>query len=269
MVREPDRGSGTGRKSPMRRRRALADRQASRGDIFVLMPRRILECDQPLVGNGGTDKPMKARTIAIMITTALFFSSCKTTENIDTSQRAISGKVMHLTEWKSIQPHELVVNISDLEGVSILRAQQQVRDNQIIKQRAWLGLSDGHDHDLDIQYGVGTWLFKFSETKRLNSEEKFKETVSKYYMKQNLKVIHEETRKVYRHGDRGGWLSSVRTSGPAQYCILARIGFLSDSTKFLPVGELYDTIVLFRDCSRKRSLDDIEAFLNGMKIIPS
>ena len=100
IAREPDRGSGTGPKAPMRRRRALADRQASRGDIFFLMPRRILECDQPLVGNGGTEKPMKARTIAIMITTALFFSSCKTTENIDTSQRAISGKVMHLTEWK-------------------------------------------------------------------------------------------------------------------------------------------------------------------------
>ena len=68
-----------------------------------------------------------------------------------------------------------------------MRSQQQVRDNQIIIQKAWLGLSDGHDQDVNIQYHIPPWQFPLSDTKRLNSEEKFKETVFKYYMKTKSK----------------------------------------------------------------------------------
>ena len=62
-------------------------------------------------------------------------------------------------------------------------------------------------------------------------------------------------------------MTAVYVQDAAQTCFLARVGFLGDTNKPTPVGEYYDTVVRFRDCSGKRSMDDVEAFLNGMKIV--
>ena len=62
-------------------------------------------------------------------------------------------------------------------------------------------------------------------------------------------------------------MTSVYVQDTAQTCLLARVGFLGDTNKPTSPGEYYDTIVRFRDCSGKRSTDDVEAFLNGMKIV--
>ena len=45
------------------------------------------------------------------------------------------------------------------------------------------------------------------------------------------------------------------------------LGFLSDGTKARTSGEHYDTIVHFRDCTGRRSMEEVEAFLRGLKLV--
>ena len=190
---------------------------------------------------------------------AFLVSGCQT--GIDTSRKDTGGTTMHLSQWKSIQPQELVINIADLDGIVISEPQSQIRDNRILHQRARF---DGAG-TVRIQHHQ---VFGYSQhvTRQLNDREDAKADVDRFYKRQNQKIVHREARKI-SSGSRGGWLTSVYIPDAAQTCFLARVGFLGDTNKPTPVGEYYDTVVRFRDCSGKRSMDDVEAFLNGMKIV--
>ena len=194
-----------------------------------------------------------------LVAAAFLVSACQT--GIDTSRKDSGGTTMHLSQWKSIKPHELVINIADLDGIVIYEPQSQIRDNQILHQRARF---DGAG-TLRIQHHQ---VYGYSQhvTRQLNNREDAKADVDRYYKSQNRKIVHVEARKI-SSGDRGGWLTSVDIQDAGQTCFLARVGFLGDTNKPTPPGEHYDTVVRFRDCSGKRSMDVVEAFLNGMKIV--
>lgn len=200
------------------------------------------------------------RTNYLTLTAAVFLvSACQT--GIDTSKKDTGGTTVYLSQWKSIEPHELVINIADLDGIIISQPQSRIRDNEILHQRARF---DGTGF-LMIQH-IQVYYYNQHVTSRMNSRENAKVEVDRYYKGRNQKIVHREARKI-SSGDRGGWLTSVYIPDAAQTCFLARVGFLGDTRKPSPPGEYYDTIVRFRDCSGKRSTDDVEAFLNGMKIV--
>ncbi len=201
---------------------------------------------------------MKTKYLTL-VAAAFLVSACQT--GIDTSRRDAGGTTMHLSQWKPIEPHELVINIADLDGIEIAEPQSRIRDNQILNQRARF---DGAGF-LSIQHHQ---VFGFSQhtTRQMNSREDAKADIDRFYKRQNRKIVHGEARKI-SSGGRGGWMTSVDIQDAGQTCFLARVGFLGDANKPTPVGEYYDTLVRFRDCSGKRSMDDVEAFLNGLKIV--
>lgn len=194
-----------------------------------------------------------------LVAAAFLVSACQT--GIDTSRKDDGGTTVHLSQWKSIQPHELVINVADLDGIVISQPQSRIRDNQILHQRARF---DGAGF-LVIQH-IQVLAYNQHVTSRMNSREDAKADVDGYYKGRNQKIVHGEARKI-SSGDRGGWMTSVDVQDTGQTCFLARVGFLGDTNKPTPPGEYYDTVVRFRDCSGKRSMDDVEAFLNGMKIV--
>ena len=177
--------------------------------------------------------------------------------------RNLIGGPTYRTAWRDIKPYELVVNIVDLEGVTVQRAQQRTRDNALVHQRATLD-----EGAISIEYNIGNF-FNVETTLYLNDLATAKAEISKYHKKRNQKFKYDEARRIHAYGDRGGWVSLVRNKETGRVCIFARMGFLNDRARASwSADEHYDTIVRFRDCSGERSLDDVESFLKRLKIVP-
>ena len=194
-----------------------------------------------------------------LIAAAFLVSACQT--GIDTSKKNAAGGTMHLSQWKSIKPHELIINIADLDGIVISKPESRNRDNRLIHQQARFDGGGG----LFLEHAQG--IFSEYTTNDIDSRENARAELSRYYKKRNQKIVRGEEREI-SSGDRGGWMTSVVVQNTGQTCILARVGFLGDTAKggSLP-GVYYDTIVRLRNCSGKRSMDDVEAFLKGMKLV--
>ncbi len=77
-----------------------------------------------------------------------------------------------------------------------------------------------------------------------------------------------DRRKIYSYGDRAGWVYATRGRTSGTSCIIARVGFLSDWAKIgQRTEEHFDTSMSYRDCSGKRSFDDVVTWVNGAKIV--
>ena len=78
----------------------------------------------------------------------------------------------------------------------------------------------------------------------------------------------EGKQKVYSFGDRGGWVHATRGRRTGTACIIARVAFISDPGKTAArTSEHYDTGISYRDCSGKRSIDAVAAWLEGAKLV--
>ena len=63
-------------------------------------------------------------------------------------------------------------------------------------------------------------------------------------------------------------VGAVRGARTGTSCIVSQFGFLTDWAKMgHRTDERYDTIINFRDCSGKRSLDQVAEWLEGAKIV--
>ena len=180
--------------------------------------------------------------------------------------KTIGGVPTYHTAWRSIEPHELMVNIVDLKGATVQRAEQRNRDNALVHQRAWLDSGLGW---LTIEHVIVS-RFNLQTTQYFNDPTTAKNYVAKFYKNGNRKFAYEESRKIHAYGERGGWVHLVRTPDTGRTCIFAMVAFLSDPAKLHShiTDEIYDTGVRFRYCSADRSLDEVVAFLKGLKIVP-
>ncbi len=117
---------------------------------------------------------------------------------------------------------------------------------------------------------TGGGMYDLRTTQHVNDPTTAKNRVAKFYKNGNRKFAHEESRKIHAYGEHGGWVHLVRTSDIGLTCIFAMVGFLSDPAKPHShiTDEHYDTSVDFHDCSADRSLDEVVAFLKGLKIVP-
>ncbi len=177
----------------------------------------------------------------------------------------IHGATTHHTEWRTVAPREAIINIADLKGASEprfrLRTERRVRDKELVQQRIYFDVMTGY---IGVEHT--TAFFDYASTRYVNDPGSIKDRIDEFYGKTVRDADYEESRRIYSRGTRGGWLHVVRG------CIFAGIGFLDESNSRLwtevSADEHYDTIVDFRDCSRTRTVDDVEAFLNGLKIVP-
>lgn len=182
----------------------------------------------------------------------------------DKPPRDSTGTVMDLSKWHDMPTHEFMLNIVDLPGVEMARAQRRVRNKGIPHERVRFGGGKGWMLVEHIYVG----LYNEHVTDSMQSREEADRAVERRAERRRLVTSVEQRRKIYAFGERGGWVYAVRVQGTGQLCIAGRFGFLSDWGKMgHRTGERYDTSVIFNDCSGKRSLDDMVAWANGAKIV--
>ena len=206
-------------------------------------------------------------SVSLAIGATAILAACVT--NPATTGRDIGGRTMHLAEWRAVEPREAIINIADLKGASepgfLMRTEQRVRDNALLQQKIRFNGGAGYIH---AERTNG--LYDYGTTEYFNDPSTAKSQIDKFYGKSIPDTDYKESRKIYSRGKRGGWLYMVRSlsSAPDRTCVFASIGFLDNPTKNQRTDERYDTGIIFRDCSGTRTPDDIEAFLNALKIVP-
>ena len=182
----------------------------------------------------------------------------------DNRPRDSSGAVMDLSKWHSMPTHEFMLNIVDLPGAEFTHAERRVRNKAVPHERAWF---DGRRGFLFVEHAF-VRVYRSYVTDRLKSREYADGLLDRWGQRRGQVFEAVERRKIYRYGERAGWVYAVRGKRTGESCIVSRFGFLSDWAKMGHLtDERYDTTVNYRDCSGKRSFDDVVTWVNGAKIV--
>ena len=182
----------------------------------------------------------------------------------DKTSRTIGGTLTTVTEWTAIKPRELVINIVDLPNAEVSRAEYRKRNNGLtVQQRAWF---DGRKGFVYLEH-LFSYIYNENATFHFQDPETTKKLTARYCQRAKKTCEIVDTRKVHAYGERSGWVRLIRIRETGRRCIGARVAFLSaDKFHTLP-EERYDTGITYRDCSGKRTLDDVVQWLEGAKIV--
>jgi len=182
----------------------------------------------------------------------------------DKPQRDSGGTIIDLSKWQETPVHEFMLNIVDLPDAEFSRAERRVRNKGIPHERVWFDNRRGYIFVEHIYTGV----YNEHVTNRMKSGEAVDKVLDIFGRNQGQTYAVEEQRKIYEFGERAGRVYAVRGRHTNETCIVARLGFLTDWGKMgHRTGEHYDTSLSFRDCSDKRSIDDVAKWLEGAKIV--
>lgn len=202
--------------------------------------------------------------VAVSISAALIAAASPPALAQDNRPRDSSGAVMDLSRWHSMPPHEFMLNIVDLPNAEFSRAERRVRNKGIPHERIWFDNRRGFIFAEHVYTGV----YNEYVTDRIKSGEAIDKLLDLFGRNRGQTYAVEERRKIHAFGERAGWAYEVRGRHTSETCIIARLGFLTDWGKMgHRSGERYDTSFSFRDCSSKRSLDDVVAWLESAKIV--
>jgi hypothetical protein len=178
--------------------------------------------------------------------------------------KTTTGQRTYNTEWQRIEPKRVLINIGDLGNVEVTRTEERLRDNSIIQQ----GVNFAGFGRIYVEHLTGPYsVYNTGVTDRHNDASKL---VSRYYKSKSrydIQTADPEKGRIRKFGDRGGWVGSATEIGTGKTCIVGRVAFLSRATKNRAADERYDTVVQFRDCSGRRSLEEVKEFLKGVRIV--
>ena len=168
------------------------------------------------------------------------------------------------TEWKSIPTSRLLINFGDLGSASVTRTEERIRDNSIVHQR--VRFDGGGSLFLEHLSGPNS-IYTTGVTDRHNSISKVVSAIESHFRTDVVREPDMEQGRIRRYGSRGGWVGRATEQGTGADCVVARMAFLSRATKNRGTDERYDTVVEFRDCSGKRTLEDVKKFLTNVRIV--
>ncbi len=181
-----------------------------------------------------------------------------------------------LTSWKDIFPSDLIVNIADLNDLEhIWFAQQRSRGSHIIQQRAQFDQGKiyyllGHHGFFYVEHIMTPeQFFSLQSTEYVNELSATIDRARVFFDKRNETMTAGEKRRIYTPRVRGGWLVFASNEDGSIVCLFSSLGLLSNAAKPRASGEFYDTFFHFRDCSERRTMDEAEAFLKGLKLVSS
>ena len=194
---------------------------------------------------------------------ALVMAACVTSGTVDTSQKDISGRTMHLGDWQDIEPYQFRINIADLEQASMIsQAREQMRDNTMVTQEAWF--SEGR---IRVEHHLSpNGAYNHKSTRSVNNLEDSRAWSRRGALKEGIRLKFDESIPIRKPLERGGWVHIVQNSNE-EICVIGRVGFLSLKKRGLWSNEHYDSLVYIRDCSGEQALDQIVDFLTHAKIV--
>lgn len=204
---------------------------------------------------------MLTRYLVLAGSLYLVLAACGPKEKLSVG-KTVYGETTRKTEYREISPREFLIGVTRLEGAVLRDAEQRIRDNNIIQQRANFG-----DYSyIYVEYKTGR---KDGYPERFTGEVNDLPTTKKWLVDgfhiQRVADDHPQPVHIYERNVRGGWL--IYGSGPDfRTCAYALVGLLSDSGKFDVPDRHYDAHILFRDCDRQRTREEIVSFLEGLRI---
>jgi len=206
---------------------------------------------------------MKASVWLVAVMLAVALAACGPQGKV-TVGKTHGGARTYLSEWQDIEPSKSLIDVAVLPKAIVNKVEQRIRDNRILHQRVYF---DGNGH-LFVEHMLGpNALFFLRVTTDTNNfsivADGFKDWIGS-----KTDAAETNKKRIYSRGARGGWLTTVPVSSYRD-CILARVGFLSRPEKNRTADEHYDTIVWYRDCTGKRTKEQVMDFLRGLKIVPS
>ena len=179
----------------------------------------------------------------------------------DEPPRASDGSIIDLSKWHAIPVHEFMLNITDLPDVTLDRAQRRVRDNSIPHEQIWFDDDKGGIIVEHITVGV----YSVRVTNRTRTRDHMEADLDDFWQAIGEDFKVEQRQKIYRYGERAGWVYEMRGKRTGTVCIVAQFGFLSPGKQV--TDERYDTAVSLYDCSGKRSFQDVADWINDAKIV--
>lgn len=184
----------------------------------------------------------------------------------DDRPRDSGGFKMDLSEWHFIPKHEFMLNILDLPGVEHRFSEGRLRHKSFPQHRMWF---DSRAFIFVEHINVG--VYRQRTTHKFQSFKFAEEMAERYWNRLNEPFGVEDKRKIYISRKRGGWALATRGRHTGRLCFFARLAFLSQPTKsrMSSSQERYDTGIHLRDCSGKRSLDDVATWLEGAYLVGS
>lgn len=203
---------------------------------------------------------VRTRALAVLLATALALPAL----GQDKPQRDSGGAIMDLSQWHAMPPHEFMLNIVDLPDAEPTRTQRRVRNKGIPHERVWF--DDGESFIL-VEH-IYTGVYNEYVTDSMQSGEAADKLLDLFGRNRGETFKVQEKRKLYQFGERAGWAYTVSGRHTRQTCIISRLAFLTDWGKIgQRTGERYDTSFAFRDCSGKRTIDDVVTWLEGAKLV--
>ena len=202
---------------------------------------------------------------------ALLAAACVTSDRVTTKSQNPSGGTSYYGEWKAKESHDILINLVDLKKhppLDQVTVDEQMRNNRVKRQRVRF---DRDQSRIVVDHQISGYFNPNENDRYILRLESAKAFLSKHWLEsfERDRVVWEESKKIYHHGRRGGWIHRARI-GP-KTCILGFVGLLSRA-KGSPStysGDIYDTAIFPRDCSGKRLLKDYERFFNSVKLVPS
>lgn len=164
---------------------------------------------------------------------------------------------------RSIELHEVMLNIVELPSLTFTSALHRVKDKGVTSQEIVLGGGATKvwvDHSREV-------LFDRNVTDSIVEWENAKE-FARGIAEQMAGDYRIDRRWRVRRDERGGWIFGLQNRERRGSCFLARVGFLSDLARLgNPDDVRFDTDVVYLDCSGERSLETVMRWLEGMRIV--
>ena len=179
-----------------------------------------------------------------------------------TGPKERGGKTTQLSEWKTVEPYELDLNVPLLISGRITSAENSIRDNALVHNRLKIEGNKGYYSSQRTSVWFGT-----STEDTLNDKAAFIRSV-KGTLKATL-IDHDEPQKInHKKGRAAGYWGIFRVNTSVRKCLFAIAGYRLD-----PRGKAdndfknIDTAIYFRYCDPGVTFEQFADLLSNVAIV--
>ncbi len=178
--------------------------------------------------------------------------------------KTTTGQRTYNTQWEKLLPDRVLIDPRGLNDAVVTWTDERMRDNAIVQQRVQY---DGGSR-IFVEHLSGAFsLYNTGVTDRHNNPSKVLAHLDKYFLAYKIHMEDMEKGRIRKYGDRGGWVGEATAKESGTACVIGRLALLSKTEKNLRTDERYDTIVQIRDCSGKRTMEQVKKFLKNVRIV--
>ena len=173
----------------------------------------------------------------------------------------ISGATSCWSESSSEALSSFPINLIDLPEAVIAGITHRMRNNSVSHYRVTLNPGDLSGSWLSLQI-AGTF-FSVETTRNIENPDSHKKFIRRIA---GSAEIRESTR--IRDHSRTGWLGAYKPTSSARWCYAAALAFEPSPWGGGRVDEIYEMIVRMKDCTGRRTHEQLEEWLYSIRAVP-